>query len=128
MNLPISLRCIKSYNFYLLQVARGDLNIAKYACFTVFHRWSGGKSAILKIHDSHQMMTITHPYSGEIEIITKKDPPEAHRALVWMMKTDCKSTAQFLVLLIPQVRPAHKYPISPWGMNHPPGGDNAVCM
>jgi hypothetical protein len=31
-------------------------------------------------------------------------------------------------MLIPQVRPAHKYPISPWGMIHPPGGDNAVCM
>jgi hypothetical protein len=32
-------------------------------------------------------------------------------------------------VLIPQVRPAHKYPISPWEMMiHPPGGDNAVCM
>jgi hypothetical protein len=31
-------------------------------------------------------------------------------------------------LLIPQVRPAHKYPISPWEMIHSPGGDNAVCM
>jgi hypothetical protein len=31
-------------------------------------------------------------------------------------------------MLIPQVRPAHKYPISPWEMIHPPGGDNAVCM
>jgi hypothetical protein len=31
-------------------------------------------------------------------------------------------------LLIPQVRPAHKYPNSPWEMMHPPGGDNAVCM
>jgi hypothetical protein len=31
-------------------------------------------------------------------------------------------------VLIPQVRPAHKYPISPWEMIHPPGGDNAVCM
>jgi hypothetical protein len=33
-----------------------------------------------------------------------------------------------LPLLIPQVRPAHKYPNSPWEMIHPPGGDNAVCM
>jgi hypothetical protein len=32
------------------------------------------------------------------------------------------------ILLIPQVRPAHKYPNSPWEMIHPPGGDNAVCM
>jgi hypothetical protein len=31
-------------------------------------------------------------------------------------------------VLIPQVRPAHKYPIPPWEMIHPPGGDNAVCM
>jgi hypothetical protein len=31
-------------------------------------------------------------------------------------------------LLIPQVRPAHKYPNSPWEMIHTPGGDNAVCM
>jgi hypothetical protein len=29
-------------------------------------------------------------------------------------------------LLIPQVRLAHKYPISPWEMIHPPGGDNPV--
>jgi hypothetical protein len=29
-------------------------------------------------------------------------------------------------LLIPQVRPAHKYPISPWEMIHLPGGDNSV--
>jgi hypothetical protein len=31
-------------------------------------------------------------------------------------------------MLIPQVRMAHKYPISPWEMIHPPGGDNPVCM
>jgi hypothetical protein len=31
-------------------------------------------------------------------------------------------------MLIPQVSQAHKYPISPWEMIHPPGGDNAVCM
>jgi hypothetical protein len=31
-------------------------------------------------------------------------------------------------VLIPQVRSAHKYPISPWEMIHPPGGDNAVFM
>jgi hypothetical protein len=29
-------------------------------------------------------------------------------------------------LLIPQVRPAHTYPIFPWDMIHLPGGDNAV--
>jgi hypothetical protein len=31
-------------------------------------------------------------------------------------------------MLIPQVRLAHKYPISPWEMIHPPGKDNAVCI
>jgi hypothetical protein len=31
------------------------------------------------------------------------------------------------LVLIPQVRPAHKYPISPLEMIHLPGGDNAVC-
>jgi hypothetical protein len=31
-------------------------------------------------------------------------------------------------LLIPQVRPAHKYPNSPWEMIHPPWGYNTVCM
>jgi hypothetical protein len=31
-----------------------------------------------------------------------------------------------LAMLIPQVRPAHKDPISPWEMIHLPGGDNAV--
>jgi hypothetical protein len=31
-------------------------------------------------------------------------------------------------VLIPQVRLAHKYPISPWEMIHPPGGDNPVCI
>jgi hypothetical protein len=82
----------------LLQVAGGELNIAKYACFTVFHLWLGDKATLLKIHDWHPMMTITHPYSGELKIITNKDPSEAHRALGWMMTTDCKSTAQFLVL------------------------------
>jgi hypothetical protein len=30
-------------------------------------------------------------------------------------------------VLIPQVRPAHKYPISPWEMIHLPVGDNALC-
>jgi hypothetical protein len=29
-------------------------------------------------------------------------------------------------VLIPQVRPAHKYPISPMEMIHLPGGDNAA--
>jgi hypothetical protein len=30
-------------------------------------------------------------------------------------------------LLIPQARPVHKYPISPWETIHLPLGDNALC-
>jgi hypothetical protein len=50
------------------------------------------------------------------EIIPKINLPPQTRYLdlIWM--------------LIPQVRPAQKYPNSPWEMIHPPGGDNAVCM
>jgi hypothetical protein len=33
-----------------------------------------------------------------------------------------------MIVLIPQVWPAHKYPNPPWEMIHPPGGDDAVCM
>jgi hypothetical protein len=65
----------------LLQVAGGDLNIAECACFTVFRRWTGGKATLLKMQDSYPIMKITHPHSGEIKIITKKDPTEAHRAI-----------------------------------------------
>jgi hypothetical protein len=57
----IKMQKILQFFLELLQVAGGDLNIAKYACFTVFHRWSGGKSTLLKIFDSHPMMTIIHP-------------------------------------------------------------------
>jgi hypothetical protein len=32
-----------------------------------------------------------------------------------------------IYLLIPQVRPAHKYPNSPWEMIHLPVGDNSLC-
>jgi uncharacterized protein YsxB (DUF464 family) len=32
------------------------------------------------------------------------------------------------VMLIRQVRLAHKYPNSPWELIHPPGRDNPVCI
>jgi hypothetical protein len=81
----------------LLQVAGGDLNISKCACFTVFHRWQGGRATLLCTHHSHPTMTITHPSTGELKIITRKNPNEAHRALGWMMTTNGKSTAQFII-------------------------------
>jgi hypothetical protein len=80
----------------LLQLAGGDLNIYKYACFTVFHRWKVGRATLLRTHDSHLNMTINHPSSGELKHITRKNPNEAHRALGWMMTNDGKSTAQFV--------------------------------
>jgi hypothetical protein len=43
-----------------------------------------------------------------------------------LQEYDLKVSGKPKGLLIPQVRPAHKYPISPWEMIHPPGGDNPV--
>jgi hypothetical protein len=40
---------------------------------------------------------------------------------------DTGKLALIVRVLIPQVRPARKYPIPPWEMIHLPGGDNAVC-
>jgi hypothetical protein len=92
-------RMKKMIQFFLklLQVAGGGLNISKCACFMVFHRCKGGRAMILRTHDSHSNMTITHPSSLELKHITRKNPNEAHRALGWMMTTDSKSTAQFVV-------------------------------
>jgi hypothetical protein len=39
---------------------------------------------------------------------------------------ECNTSPTITQVLIPQVRPAHKYPISPWEMIHLPGGDNAT--
>jgi hypothetical protein len=42
----------------------------------------------------------------------------------------CPFVGQFFMgsnLLIPQVRPVHKYPIPPWEMIHLPLEDNALC-
>jgi hypothetical protein len=34
----------------------------------------------------------------------------------------------YIPMLIPQVRPAHKYPNSSWETIRPPGGDSAKCV
>jgi hypothetical protein len=88
----------KMIHFFLnlLQVAGGDLNISKCACFTIFHHWKGGCATLLRTHDSHPTMIITHPSSGELKQITRKNPNESHRALGWMMTTDGKSPSQFI--------------------------------
>jgi hypothetical protein len=90
----------KMLQFFLefLQVPGGDLNISKCAYFKVFHRWIGGRASLLEIQDFHPLMTSTHPHYGEIRNIDKKVPDQSHRALVGMMTTYCKSTAQFIVL------------------------------
>jgi hypothetical protein len=83
----------------LLQVIGGDLNISKCACFTNFHRRSGGKATLLKKQIQHPFMTITHPITGEIKTIDRKDPDEAHRSLGGMMTTNGKqSVVQFKIL------------------------------
>jgi hypothetical protein len=94
----LKIQKILQFFLELLQVAGGNLNITKCACFIVFHRWNGGNATLLNIQDSHPPMTIIHPHSGETKKIVKKDTNQAHRALGWMMTTDGKSTAQFKVM------------------------------
>jgi hypothetical protein len=54
---------------------------------------------------------------------------ECARACVLCIKTKPKYYyCPITLVLIPQVRLVHKYPIPPWEMIHPPGGDNPVCM
>jgi hypothetical protein len=85
-------RMKKMIQFFLelIQVAVGDLNISKCACFTVFRRWKGGRATLLRTHYSHSTMTITHPSSGELKHIIRKNPNESYRALGWMMITGGK--------------------------------------
>jgi hypothetical protein len=55
---------------------------------------------------------------------------ESKTYVVKVKKYDTGTPEEFLrwcLVLIPQVRPAHKYPISPWEMIHLPLGDNALC-
>jgi hypothetical protein len=78
----------------LLHVIGGDLNTGKNASFILFHRWSGGKSSLLKIHHSHPNINRVHTYTGVSKLVPMKDKDEPHRALRWMMKIDGKSTAQ----------------------------------
>jgi hypothetical protein len=56
------------------------------------------KATCLKTHPQHPAMTITHPSSGEIKAINRKDPGGAHRSLGWMMTTNGKSNTQFKVI------------------------------
>jgi hypothetical protein len=39
----------------------------------MFHRWAGGKSTLLEIHDNHMSITLTHLITGTINIMPRKD-------------------------------------------------------
>jgi hypothetical protein len=93
-DLFIKMHKILQFFLELLQVAGGDLNISKYACFTIFHRWSGGRATLLKTHESHLIMTVKLPTLERLRLWTN----QAHRFLDWMITTDGKSTTQFKVL------------------------------
>jgi hypothetical protein len=82
----------------LLPVIGGELNTSKSASFILFHRWSGGKSSLLRKHDSHPEITFIHPYTRVRTIVPRKEKDEPHCALGWMMTIDVKSTAQHKVL------------------------------
>jgi hypothetical protein len=47
----------------LLNIIVGDLNTSKSARFILFHRWSGGKSPLLRKHYYHPEITLVHPYT-----------------------------------------------------------------
>jgi hypothetical protein len=71
---------------------------------------------------SHTNAEELAPTATETQGYPSKGYEDEETARIFKLKCHQKE------LLIPQVRPAHKYPNSPWEMIHPPGGDNAVCM
>jgi hypothetical protein len=82
----------------LLKVISGDLHSGKSVCFLMFHRWAGGIATLLKIHDNHPSITITHPITGTTNVVPRKEINDPHRALGWMMMIDGKSTGPFNTL------------------------------
>jgi hypothetical protein len=62
------------------------------------HRWSGGKVTLLKIHDNHPSISLTHPITGITNVVPRKERDDQHRALGWMMMIDGKSTGPFNTL------------------------------
>jgi hypothetical protein len=83
----------------LMNAIGGDLHTGKSVCFLLFHRRSGGKSTLLKIHDEHPQITLTHPLTGTVNAVLKKEKEKPHRALGWMMIIDGKSKSQYTSLL-----------------------------
>jgi hypothetical protein len=74
-----------------LNVIGGDLHSGKIACFLMFHRWAGGKATLLKIHDDHPSLYLTHPITGITNVVPRKERDDPHRALGWMIRIKGKS-------------------------------------
>jgi hypothetical protein len=87
-------------------------------------KWPGGKAWKIK----KVCVVKYHPYDvlpvSELKkcvsLKVNQDPSDLFEALVAIDHA-------YSEMLKPQVRPARKYPISPWEMIHLPGGYNAVC-
>jgi hypothetical protein len=94
--------------------------------YVIHHVWGGRKliafldAALLNVYGAWPILSKARPrlgshlfflkgqYGGLIGRVTRLEPRRS------------------ILVLIPQVRLAHNYPISPWEMIHPPGGDNPV--
>jgi hypothetical protein len=90
---------ILQFFLYFLIVIGGDLHSCKIACFLLFHRWSGGKSTLLRIHNDHPKISLTYPLTGTINVVPTKERDEPHRDLGWMMTIDGKLMGQYKTLL-----------------------------
>jgi hypothetical protein len=55
-------------------------------------------SALLRIHDDHPKITFTHPLTGKINVVPRKERHKPHRALGWMMMADGKSMGLYKTL------------------------------
>jgi hypothetical protein len=83
------------------------------------------KTLNMNIHSSarYHVAITAHLAKNDPKKFTFSTPKEVSSAYLRLVDNVISNA-----LLIPQVRPAHKYPNPPWEMIHPPGGDNAVCM
>jgi hypothetical protein len=89
---------IRQFFLDLLNAIEGDRHSGKSASFLLFHRWSGGKSSLPKIHDDHPKITLAHPLTGTIHVVPRKERDEPHRALGWTMTIDGKSMGHYKIL------------------------------
>jgi hypothetical protein len=71
-------------------------------------------------------LDISHDDPAPIEVAPTQDETPVPVALPAQAPELRISTRARSQMLIHQVRLVHKYPISPWEMIHPPGGDNTA--